>query len=239
MRVWRKEIDAFEQFKKGREENFGAVTDLISKQTYDYVLRMTGDSKSAKIFSSDLYSLITEQAHSSDDFFDLRREVFKKARLSHLDIWNMETLHLENEGFAYSEGFDKKRAILMSLDKVLNALPGSNREAFLLREYYRLDDRDASDVMDMSAENIDQLCDEAEHKIKSQINFAGEFDEMLPALPLHPLPEVSDYSSIALSQIIENVQRSQPKRWPDQRRIITFAVIMLVVLVTAYFFLPD
>ncbi|MGE0172224.1 MAG: RNA polymerase sigma factor [Oligoflexales bacterium] len=237
--MWDREVEAFDHFKGGNRDELGVISDLLSRQTHDYVLRMTGDVKSSKIFSSDLDSLIAEHAESADDFFELRKEIFRKARLLHFDIWNMETPHLENEGFGFKEEPDRTRDLLMSLDKALQTLPGSQREALLLRRYYSFEDRDASDVMNTSAETIAQLCNEAEDRLRARVNLDDDFTENLAALPLHPLPEISDYSSIALSQIIENVQRSQPKRWPDQRRVLAFGLLVLVLLVLAYFFLPE
>jgi hypothetical protein len=208
----------------------------IPRQAHDYILRMTGDRKSAKLFIAEADEMIAQYA-SNMGLEDLRVKIFKEARFGHLDLWNADTNLLENEAVqVLFEGNDEEHGDLCrKLDFEVRTLPGRKRESLLLIRYYKFDPNDAAKIMDLAVEVTQSEVRQAEQGLAEMLSGRLELSEALDLLPLHPLPVTTEYSAVALSEIIANVASSRDSKGGKKRTLLFALTLFFIIGCVIYF----
>lgn len=215
---------AFEKIKSGfarlknearpsSQENFLTWYASESKKLYDYLLRMSGEiDKSINVVKEVLNSIQDQEEYLDEDLKHLRKNIYATARSFSADCWNADTAQLENA--AMVTGASK----LEAADGFIRSLPGWKREPIVLVSKSDFDIGDAAEIMGsekaLLEEDIQQTLDAMSQNM--QITLA-EAKSLVRLIPLHPMPDHATHTTMALSQLIGDIDDVELSFWQKNK----------------------
>ena len=208
----------FAAMQAGNQDALVELVEIERDQLYDYLLRMTGHRDESLGVLDEVVSALKPQVDSFSTHQEFRVVLFATARSFTGHLWNADTKSLVNETFSQAEGNAEPRGLseLKQLEKQLSALPGWEREPIMLVLRYDFQWQDTAEIMSI----VEKTAIDGYNR--GLITLARRFrsdpqalEENITKIPNHPLSLHSQKSTMALSQIMEDMKttRSRPGEW--------------------------
>jgi DNA-directed RNA polymerase specialized sigma24 family protein len=242
------QFDAFERYQDGDDDALITMLEIERPYLFDYLLRMTGQVEVCREAIDDSFRYLRESNEISEEPLQTAlAKIYIKARNSCADVWNADTSELENIGIEAEMNVDletqlsstqpslnDKIADLRKLDASIQKMSGAIREPLILHAVVGFTGEQVAQMFGVQAEMVEARVSETLTSLSEE--FEMQADYILRAIgdiPLHVVPGQTKAATIALSQMIEQVDEAS-KKFISWRKIFLALIVMTLVVATLY-----
>lgn len=249
--------DLFQAYQAGDDEAMASLISQEQLRLFDYLFRMTGDKARSADAADEAAQAVQARGNKFTSVGDVRVSLYSTARNFSADTWNADTSQLLNDALApfvpksNQKADDKKKGIpppvptviephFDKLDEAIRTLPGQQREVAILVLKVGMSPQECAQVMGWPEDKVVVTGQEVLAQIEKEL---GEPDldvaQEIMMMPLHPYPVRTNSSTMALSEVIENVRRSRPAILTHMLQLIIVFALLGILIVIAYVVNPE
>jgi DNA-directed RNA polymerase specialized sigma24 family protein len=230
--------ETFQLYLNGDDDALIAITESERRYLFDYLLRMTGQVSRSKESIDEAIRAVSATAANFTSLRSLIAKLYNTSRNFIADIWNADTAELVNRGFEFDEEQNlpagEELQKLIRVDRCLQQMPGTDREVIILRGIAGFSDIELAGLFNVDVKLVRDKLTSASTKLAERAGIEPDHIwNQVEKLPLHPIPDISKQSTLALSQMIGEVDRTN-KGFPSARRWIIVAALVLGLMIWAY-----
>ncbi len=231
--------DEFQKYLNGDDDALIRITESERHYLFDYLLRMTGQVVRSRESIDEAIRAVSATAGNFTSLRSLIAKLYTTSRNFISDIWNAEASELVNQGFdadsATQLPVGAELEKLKRVNRSLQQLPGSDREVLVLRGIIGFSDIELAGLFNVDVQIVrDKLTTSSKllaDKAKIELD---QIWQVVGNIPLHPIPDVSKQSTLALSQMIGEVDRTN-KGVPGGRRWLVLLILLGGLIAWAYY----
>ena len=219
------------------------LMDEEREKLYDYIYRMTGDMAASHKGLEEVTSAVLGEASQYRDYDELRLSLYSTGRSFNIELWNAPTGHLKTQSHSLSEKFEdfnsdkeelyEEGGFYDEIERIFCGLGGEEREVLILHMKAGFSLEETSKIMGVPIEVTKERLLAAAAPFKDIIPEGQSLVTTLSKLPHHPEPEDFGSSTMALSEVIENVRNGRGFSIPPWL-ILALIVIGTVLLLANY-----
>ncbi len=233
-----KSEEHFSQLMAGDADHFFDLLELERGAVFDFVMRMTGQAARAKDALDQVAKAVQQRATEFPSLQELRAQIYQRIRANNRAYWSADVQKLENAGFGGLSDGDYEASVeaLQLLEQALAKLSSQHREVVLLRYRHAFDESAIAVIVGAPVDAVIGFLKASLRQLMT-LGFADDTDFafLLEALPQHPVPERTAYSTMALSALMSELKDSHRRPISDARWFLIALVIGIIAVAVVLF----